>query len=180
MSAPNFSYDRRCVLVRNDDFEFGNVPAHNTHFGNDRSYPSAYLDEYKDDFSTIAIVITAGYYADACIDIVDDDHLISELSCSDYHLARLTRDELYDELHYYFKGNISKRMMLRHLKGLNRNDENYQSKLAYAVDNMFEEVREKEVKKANKVLDKIKKYYGYKELGLSAMFSNGEAWYDYV
>jgi hypothetical protein len=36
------------------------------------------------------------------------------------------------------------------------------------------------VRKANKVLDKIKKEYGYKELGLSAMFSNGEAWYDYV
>jgi DNA polymerase I-like protein with 3'-5' exonuclease and polymerase domains len=92
----------------------------------------------------------------------------------------LTRDELYDELNYYFNGNISKRMMLRHLKGLNRNDENYQSKLAHAIDDMFEEVRENEVRKANKVLDKIKKAYGYKELGLSVMFSNGEAWYDYV
>jgi hypothetical protein len=40
--------------------------------------------------------------------------------------------------------------------------------------------RDVEVEKANKVLDKIKKEYGYKELGLSAMFSNGEAWYDYV
>ena len=181
MSAPNFSYSRRCVLVRNEDFDWGNVPAHDECFGNDRSYyPSAYLDDYKDDFSTIAIVLTSGYYADACIDIVNDDRLVSELSCGDYHFSMLTRDELYDELNYYFNGNISKRMMLRHLKGLNRNDENYQSKLAHAIDDMFEEVRENEVRKANKVLDKIKKAYGYKELGLSVMFSNGEAWYDYV
>jgi len=180
MSAPNFSYSRRCVLVRNEDYENGNVPNIGDVFDNDRSYPSAYLDKYKDDFSTIAIVLTSGYYADACIDIVDDDRLVSELSCSDYHFSMLTRDELYDELNYYFNGNISKRMMLRHLKGLNRNDENYQSKLAYAIDDMFEEVRENEVRKANKVLDKIKKAYGYKELGLSAMFSNGEAWYDYI
>ena len=181
MSAPNFSYSRRCVLVRNEDFEWDNVPAHDECFDNGRSYyPSAYLDDYKDDFSTIAIVLTSGYYADACIDIVNDDRLVSELSCGDYHFSMLTRDELYDELNYYFNGNISKRMMLRHLKGLNRNDENYQSKLAHAIDDMFEEVRENEVRKANKVLDKIKKAYGYKELALSVMFSNGEAWYDYV
>lgn len=180
MSAPNFSYDRRCVLVRNDDFEWDNVPAHTETFDNDRSYPSAYLDAYKDDFATVAIVLTSGYYADACIDIVDDDRLVGELSCSDYYFARLTRDELYNDLHYYFKGNISKRMMLRHLKGLNRRNDDYQSKLAYAIDAIFEEVREYEVRKANKVLNKIKRSYGYKELTRTALFSNGEAWYDYV
>lgn len=180
MSAPNFSYDRRCVLVTNDDFEFGNVPAHSIPFGNDRSYPSYYLEEYADEFSTVAIVLTVGYYSDACIDIVDDDSLSSELSCSDYHLARLNRNELYDELHYYFRGNISKRMMLRHLKGLNVRDDDYQSKLAYAVDAMFEEVRDNELKKANKLVDKIMKEYGFQELIKVAQFSNGEAWYDYV
>ena len=180
MSAPNFFYDRRCVLVTNEDFEFGNVPAHTEPFGNDRCYSSAYLDNYKDDFSTVAIVLTTGYYSDACIDIVDDDTLVPELSCADYHLALLTRDELFDELYYYFKGNISKRMMLRHLKGLDRRDDDYQSKLSYAVDAMFEEVRDRELKKADKVVDKIMKEYGFRELTKVAQFSNGEAWYDYV
>jgi hypothetical protein len=180
MSAPNFSYDRRCVLVSNDDYETGNVPEIGDGFDNDRSYPSAYLADYKDDFSTIAIVITSGYYADACIDILDDNRLVGELSCCDYHFARLTRDELYDELCYYFHGNISKRMMLRHLKGLNVRDDDYQSKLSYAIDAIFEEIRDKEVKKANKVLDEIKKSYGYRELTRTALFSNGEAWYDYI
>ena len=179
MSTPNFSYQRRCVLVTNDDYECGNHPACNEPFDNDRSYPSCYLDKYKDEFSTVAIVITSGYYSDACIDIVDDDRLVSELSCSDYHFARLTRDELYDDLHYYFNGNISKRMMLRHLKGLNRRDDDYQSKLAYAIDAIFEEVREYEIRKANKVVDEIMKEFGYKELVRTVLFSNGEAWYDY-
>jgi hypothetical protein len=180
MSAPNFSYSRRCVLVTNDDYEYGNCPALGKSFDRDRYYASTYLKKYEDDFSTVAIVLTNGYYQDACIDIVDDDSLVSELSCSDYHFARLTRDELYDELYYYFKGNISKRMMLRHLKGLNRWDYDYQSKLAHAVDAMFEEVRDRELKKADKVVDQIMKDYGFRELVKTVQFSNGEAWYDYV
>ena len=180
MSAPNFSYARRCVLVTDDDYQNGNCPALGEVFGNDRCYSSCYLKKYAGEFSTIAIVLTSGYYTDACIDIVDDDSLVSELSCSDYYFARLTRDELYDELHYYFNGNISRRMMLRHLKGLNVRDEDYQRKLAYAIDAIFQEVRTREVKKANKVVDKIKKEYGLPELTKTAQFSNGEAWYDYI
>jgi hypothetical protein len=180
MSAPNFSYDRRCVLVPDDDYEMGNYPSLGDCFGDDRDYTSYYLREYQDDFSTVAIVLTTGYYSDACIDIVDDNSLVSELSCSDYHFATLTRDELYDELYYYFKGNISKRMMLRHLKGLNRWDYDYPSKLSYAVDAMFEEVRDRELKKADKVVDQIMKDYGFRELVKTVQFSNGEAWYDYI
>jgi serine protease inhibitor len=71
-------------------------------------------------------------------------------------------------------------MMLRHLKGLCVRDDDYQSKLAYAVDAIFEEVRDKELKMANKVVDKIKKDYDLREIRQTALFSNGEAWYDYV
>lgn len=180
MSAPNFSYDRRCVLVPDDRYDTDFYPDLGKCFDNDRTYPSYYLKRYEDEFSTVAIVLTVGYYSDACIDIVDDDTLVPELSCADYHLARLTRDELYDELYYYFHGNISKRMMLRHLKGLNVRDDDYQSKLSYAVDAIFEEVRDNELKKADKLVDKIMKDYGLRELTKVAQFSNGEAWYDYV
>lgn len=180
MSTPNFSYSRRCVLVSDDRYEIGDYPALGECFDNDRTYPSYYIKKYQDEFSTVAIVLTTGYYSDACIDIVDDDSLVSELSCSDYHFASLNRDELYDELYYYFHGNISKRMMLRHLKGLNVRDEDYQSKLSYAVDAIFEEVRDKELKMASKAVDVLMKEYGLRELTKVAQFSNGEAWYDYV
>ena len=180
MSCPNFSYERRCILVTNEDYDCGNCPKDGNYSDRDRSYPSSYLEDYEDMFSTIAIVITSGHYSDACIDIVDDNRLVSELSCSDYHFARLTRDELYDELNYYFEGNMSKRMMLRHLKGLDCRKDDYQSKLSYAVDDILEEVREREVEMANKILDNIKKEYGFKELRCTGIFSNGEAVYSFV
>lgn len=180
MSTPNFYFQRRCVLVTNDDYDEGNYPELGKYFDHNRSYPSNRIEEYEDKFSTIAIVMTSGYYSDACIDIVDDDSLVSELCCLDYQFAKLTRDELFDELYYYFNGNISKRMMLRHLKGLKRNEDGYQSKLANAVDAIFEEVRANEIRKANKVLDELKKEYGYKELICVGVFSNGEAIYNEI
>lgn len=179
MSAPNFSYQRRCILVSNDDFAANNVPDHTENFDHDRSYPSFILDKFRNDFSTVAIVLTYGYYEDACLDIVDDDSLVSELSCSDYHFAGLTRDELYNELSYYFCGNISRRMFNRHMKGLHRYSEDYQSELSYKIDDIFEEVRDIELRKAERTLEKLRKAYGYKELVCTARFSNGEAWYDY-
>ena len=178
MSAPNFSYDRRCVLVTNDDFDCGNVPAHNTPFGNDRSYPSAYLDEYKDDFSTIAIVLTSGYYADACIDIVDREDKADELLGYIYHYSNLNRQELLNDVCYYL--GCTRNFANKFFKGCRYGQEDYEYRLQKAFDELVDAWRDEELKKANKVLDKIKKEYGYKELGLSAMFSNGEAWYDYV
>ena len=178
MSAPNFSYDRRCILVANDDFEYGNVPAHNTPFGNDLSYPSAYLDAFKDDFATVAIVLTSGYYADACIDIVDREDKANELiGCADYY-SNYTRKELLDDVCYFL--GCSRNFANKFFKGLRRNDYNYGSQLEEAFDTLVEAWRDVEVKKANKVVDKIMRDYGYKELTRTALFSNGEAWYDYV
>lgn len=178
MSAPNFSYSRRCVLVRNEDFEIGNVPAHNECFDDSRGYPSAYLDKYKDDFSTIAIVLTSGYYADACIDIVDREDKTNELIGYAGYYSNYTRKELLGDVCYFL--GCSKNFANKFFKGLRRNDYNYGSQLEEAFDTLVEAWRDVEVEKANKVLDKIKKDYGYKELELSAMFSNGEACYDYV
>lgn len=178
MSAPNFSYSRRCVLVRNEDFERGNVPAHNECFDDSLGYPSAYLDKYKDDFSTIAIVLTSGYYMDACIDIVDREDKTNELiGYADYY-SNHTRKELLDDVCYFL--GCSRKFANKFFKGLRRNDYHYGRELEEAFDTLVEEWRDVEVEKANKVLDEIKKDYGYKELGLSAMFSNGEAFYNYI
>lgn len=178
MSAPNFSYDRRCVLVSNKDFSFGNVPAHNECFDNDRSYPSYYLDDYKDDFSTIAIVLTSGYYADACIDIVDREDKANELIGYAGHYSRYTRKELLDDVCYFL--GCSRNFANKFFKGCRYGQEDYESQLEKAFDTLVEAWRDVEVEKANKVVDKIKKYYGLKELCCVAQFSNGEAWYDYT
>ena len=178
MSAPNFSYSRRCVLVRNEDFEWDNVPSHDECFGNDRTYQSAYLDEYKGDFSTIAIVITSGYYTDACIDIVDKEDKADELfGYTDYY-SKLKRNELLDDVCHFL--GCSRNFANTRLKGCRFGSGTYAPDIEKAFERIVEDWRDVEVKKANKVLDNIKKEYGYKELSLSCMFSNGEAWYNYV
>ena len=101
MSAPNFSYTRRCVLVPNDAFDWGNVPAHSERFDNDRCYPSCYLDDYKDDFATVAIVLTGGYYSDACIDIVDREDKANELLGYANYYSGHNREELVNDICYF-------------------------------------------------------------------------------
>ena len=178
MSAPNFSYDRRCVLVPADDYEFGNCPAIGDCFDNDRSYPSSYLADYKDDFSTIAIVLTSGYYSGACIDIVDREDKTNELIGYAGYYSNYTRKELLDDVCYFL--GCSRNFANKFFKGLRRDAYNYGSQLEEAFDTLVEVWRDVEVEKANKVVDKIMKDYGYKELTKVAQFSNGEAWYDYI
>ena len=178
MSAPNFSYDRRCVLVRNDDFEWDNVPAHTKPFGNDRSYPSAYLDAYKDDFATVAIVLTSGYYSDACIDIVDREDKANELLGYTNYYSGHNRKELVSDICYFL--GCSPHFANTRLKGCRLGSDTYEYDLEKAFEKIVDDWREVEVRKANKVLNKIKRSYGYKELTRTALFSNGEAWYDYV
>ena len=178
MSAPNFSYDRRCVLVSNDDYETGNVPKIGDVFDNDRSYPSAYLADYKDDFSTIAIVITSGYYADACIDIVDREDKADELLGYSNYYSGYNRQELISDICYFL--GCSRNFANTRLKGCRLGSDTYEYDIEKAFEKIVEDWREVEIRKANKVLDNIKKSYGYKELSCSALFSNGEAWYDEI
>jgi len=178
MSAPNFSYCRRCVLVRNDDFEWDNVPAHTETFDNDRSYPSAYLDAYKDDFSTIAIVLTSGYYSDACIDIVDKEDKANELLGYANYYSGHNRQELVNDICYYL--GCSPNFANTRLKGCRLGSDTYEYDIEKAFEKIVDDWRDVELRKANKVLNKIKRAYGYKELTRTALFSNGEAWYDYV
>lgn len=177
MSAPNFSYDRRCVLVKHECGNY-NCPAIGECFGNDRSYPSYFLEDYKNDFSTIAIVLTVGYYADACIDIVDREDKADELLGYTYHYAKYTRKELLDDVCYFL--GCSRNFANKFFKGCRYGHEDYEYRLQNAFDNLVDAWRDVEVEKANKVVDKIMKDYGLKELCCVAQFSNGEAWYDYL
>ena len=178
MSAPNFSYSRRCVLVPTYRYNTGDYPALGKCFDNNRSYPSYFLEKYEDEFSTLAIVLTLGYYADACIDIVDRDDKADELLGYVWHYANLNRQELLDDVCHFL--GCSRNFANKFFKGSHYGQGDYAYRLEKAFDNLVDEWRRHELIKANKVLDKIKKEYGFKELGLSALFSNGEAWYDYI
>ena len=178
MSAPNFSYARRCVLVSNDDFNWDNVPAHTETFDNDRSYPSFYLDDYKDEFATVAIVLTCGYYSDACLDIVDREDKADELLGYANYYANHNRQEIVREICYFL--GCSANFANTRLKGCRFGSDDYEYNIEKAFERIVEDWRDVEIRKAFKALDKIKRTYGYKELTRTALFSNGEAWYDYV
>ena len=179
MSAPNFNYERRCVLVRNEDFACGNVPdQHCEEFGDNRSYPSCLLEDYKDDFSTIAIVMTAGYYADACIDIVDREDKADELLGYVNYYSGHNRQELVSDICYWL--GCSRNFANTRLKGCRLGSDTYEYDIEEAFIRIVDDWRNAELRKANKVLDEIKKQYGYKELSCSGVFSNGEAWYDEI
>lgn len=178
MSAPNFSFERRCILVTNEDYEFSNCPETGKPIGDNRSYPSAMLVDYEDMFNLVAIVLTSGYYADSCIDIIDREDRANELLDYTYHYSRVERNYLVDDVCYFL--GVSKRFVLRHLKGCDCRHANYETELKKAFETMVEDARDIEVEKANKVLDNIKKAYGYKELSCDGVFSNGEAIYSVI
>ena len=175
MSAPNFNFERRCILVPGKDIEYGNAPYADTPFDSDRSYGSYYLEKYKDDFNLVAIVITNGYYCDACLDIRDREDRADELRDYLEYYANRYREDLVNDICYYL--GVSKRFVLRHLKGCDSRHKDYRYELSRAFDAMIEDARDMEVERANKVLDKIKKSYGYQELACDGVFSNGEAIY---
>ena len=79
----------------------------------------------------------------------------------------------------YFLG-CSRNFANKYLKGCRYGSENYENDLYVSFEELVNAWRDVEVEKANKVVDKIMKSYGYKELTKVAQFSNGEAWYDYV
>ena len=178
MSAPNFSFQRRCVLVTNDDYDCGNYPDLGKSFDGNRSYPSTYLEDYVDDFRTIAIVMTCGYYSDACIDIVDREDKTNEILGYANYYSNHNRQDLISDIMYFL--GCSYNFANTRLKGCKVGSATYEYDLEKAFERIVDDWREAELKKANKVLDKLKKTYGYKELYCAGIFSNGEAIYNEI
>ena len=72
MATNNFAYENRCIVVTNEDYEMGNMPSMEESIDVNRSYPS-YRLAVGEDFKFWDIIITSGYYADACIDYTEKD-----------------------------------------------------------------------------------------------------------
>ena len=70
MGTSNFAYKNRCIVVTNDDFEFGNVPETEYIPQGYRNYSQSRIPT---DFNFFNVVLTSGYYEHACIDYVEKD-----------------------------------------------------------------------------------------------------------
>lgn len=173
MSAPNFNYNNRCVVVTNDDFEMGNMPSlGNIHGDNSlRSYTSTTLS-ISDDFNYFDIVLTSGYYEHACIDYCDKD---GEAKGVEYHCGNdgyfTSKIALFNEVKSSFS-HISIYRMRKLCKGLNYAED--AEKIYAIIDEYLKDCEEKSV---NKAIDGIKQKYGYEEYATAYRFSNGETGY---
>ena len=174
MGAANFAYTNRCIVVKNDDYEWGNMPEIDetcrTYY--DRSYNGQRL-AVSDKFKWHDVVINAGYYEDACIDYVRrEDAYIEDYLGQPYYYN--TRKEFFNECRYQF--GVSERF-LRRVCGRVADFGCFDAWLDNAYEKLADALAEREEDEVNAELDQIKAGYGYEEYGCFARFSNGEAMY---
>lgn len=169
MATCNFGYNNRCVIVTDNDFEFGNIPSigSHTHLG--------YRDDYRvlddfDNFNFWVPVLGFGYYEDGYIDYIEkdfeDDWRYIDYVESKNKLAQMLYEDFGASL------NRSEKTFRKHMENTNTIEE--------AFDKCFKWMREVEEKQVNKVIDGIAQSYGYQECRRVATFSNGEAIYQLV
>ncbi len=164
MATSNFSFEHRCITIDNEDLEVGNYPEiEDSHNGMDR------LTDYIDRFSYFDIVMTYGYYAGACIDYVEKSYIEDIDSFGIYAEDFKDKKELFEA--------ISEQVDIKVSKCYSICRKATKEGCIELIDDYLKEREEKEI---NKILDNIKKEYGYTELSVYARFSNGETIYQEV
>ena len=174
MSTCNFAYVNRCIVVTNDDYEMDNLPPMGEWRDGNRSYPSREL-AVSDDFHFFDIVITSGYYQDACIDYIRNEQTVEYFLGDTMYYP--TKRKLFNNCKEQF--GLSE-YRLRKICGNVKNCKNYDVWIAVAYDKITEYLADNEERKVNEYLDGLKKLYGYGELGCAGVFSNGEGIYEKV
>lgn len=173
--APNFNFINRCVYVSSDDIEDGNVPETSklpSNLDQNRSYHRQLIEEFSHG---LYVVMTSGYHEGACIDWIADedmdpnnfeprrypDDFINSLSDAGF-------DELADDADLY--------------DGDTTVDDS--GRLPDEAVTIFTAIQKRaidryneEIDRVNAYIDDIKETYGYTELSLIGVASNGEAFY---
>lgn len=175
MSTTNFSYKNRCVVVTDEDYNDYNMPTLGEWVNNNNYYPSRILSDY-DNFNFQQIVITSGYYQDACIDFYEKDTCIEDfLGSTGYYPCKI---DFIKECKSTF--NLSKYMINKLCGTLKDFGNDMDAWIENAYIKVEEYLKEKESDECNKIIDQIKKDYCYEEYALTGVFSNGEGVYHKV
>lgn len=174
MSTPNFSYQHRCIVVTDEDYEWGNVPETESVPQGSTSYPYALIPT---EFRFFNVYLTDGYYEGGCIDYEEKDEEWKDLLGFSWSYEAESKAEFWSDLEEE-RFNISRYRFNQLCKGINRKDYKeaweFTDKLCEAVGEWLAAQEEMEV---NEWLDELMDGYGYKEYECSELFSNGEAWY---
>lgn len=191
----NFAYENRCILVTNEDIEDGNVPETDGRpINRNRTFPQYPLVDYNDELQFHSIVLVPGYYEGACIDYVninDEDDLeyydwlcnerASDISLNDKEAVNKLK-AIFADFPVITDEDFKSEIQSAKDKGITLSKEmrSDDSPIRKKIIDTYEQDTIAEAKKCNEILDKIKKEYGYKELKVSARFSNGETMYSVV
>lgn len=173
MSTANFSYQNRCVVVSNDDLEIENTPELSEHYNGGRNFPSRQVLLAAPDLIFWEVVLTYGYYQDACIDYISTGKTIDDYQ---YFYNARTNDELFSLITDAFS--VSKYCVKKIFgKRSSRTIEQY---IDDNEKKLFEYLIDLEEAKVNKAIDYIKEQFGYSEYMCAGRFSNGEAMYEKI
>lgn len=177
MATGNFSFENRCVVVTDEDYEFDNIPSLGNRVNDNRNYPSRILKDY-DFFRFYQIVLTSAYYEGACIDFVEkrDVYDIEDwLGQSQYYLYK---NDFIKECCAEF--GLSKYRINKLCGTIKDCGGDLECWLSNAVEKITDYLKECEAKECNKIIDQIKEDYGYVEVCCVGRFSNGECLYEKV
>ena len=190
----NFAYENRCILVTEDDIKEGNVPETDKRpINRNRTFPQYPLVDYNDDLKFHSIVLVPGYYEGACIDYVnindEDDLEYYDWLCQNRVLDFIYKGDAINTLKSIFSDfpviteeDLKSAIQSAKNKGITLSKEmrSDDSPIRKKIIDTYEKDTIAEAKKCDRILDEIKKEYGYKELKVSARFSNGETMYSVV
>lgn len=173
MATGNFCYVNRCVVVTNDDFELDNIP----NFGRCINlYSRCFSTHVIEDFEFFKVIITTGYYEDACIDYIEDPNRSFSDIIESYIGTVWSQKELFEECRNEF--HLSRRKLLK-ICG-NVNGRSVESYIQDAIEKIGAYLAELEEVKVNKYIDGLKQTYGYDEVRRIAVASNGETFYQRI
>lgn len=175
MATGNFDYENRCVVITDEDFENGNIPATNGYAITYRRSTRLLVD-IDEDLRYYDIVITGGYYAHACLDFVEKSRPNDCLSIYDGQGFE-NAHELHKCMSEDFGISVS---TARRICGKSSNFKYFDYYVDSAFEKMDDYLRSREERVCNKIIDRIKKKFGYEEYVRFATASNGETFYEEI
>lgn len=185
MSAPNFYYKNRCIVITDDDYINGNIPEESQmetpRIEGSQYYTSVpvnvlegYLEKGEYEPSFFRVVMTAGRYGDGVL-----DYLPTDFTVEDYvPMARYGYVCTIEELVNHFRDadpSVSKRKY-RELIG-KRGKGDYEEWYEGVIKRVEDYLRAKDKELCDKICDRIMEAHGYKEYTCTGVMSNGEATY---
>ena len=172
MSANNFMYENRCVVVTNENLEDEYLPALYGNATRNRNYPSKFIKE----FNFFAVVLTYGYYGDACIDFIEHPHRNAYDTVVGLIGYPATQREFIQECKEVF--GISERQIRQICGKVDGDQIDYY--IEKASEKIGEYMAEKEKIEVNCYINSLKQQYGYEEYACIGVASNGEGFYEKI